>query len=100
MKGARFCFWHDPENRNRMLAASSKGGSRKCIELPSSEALSASRAREVIAGLLAELLSGNVEVGTGRAVGYLLQVDTRIRETCELERRVTALEASSGLDGR
>ena len=86
------CFWHDPEQRSARLEASKKGGSRKALPLPEGRPLEAEEARGLLASVLIALLEGSVDPTTARAAGYLLQVERKIAEGEEMEKRVAALE--------
>ena len=86
------CFWHDPQSRAARRSASSRGGSRKTVELPSREALTPERCRELLAGVVEAVLSGAVDATTARTVAYILQVEARLREGGELEARLAVLE--------
>jgi hypothetical protein len=44
------CFWHDPEQREEMLAAARNGGSRKALSLPIGRPLDTVEARGLLAG--------------------------------------------------
>ena len=89
-----FCFWHDPERRGDLLEATRRGGRnrRRKAELPSAEPLTPEQARAFLAGVVEAVTSGALDAGTARAVGYLLQVEARIREGHDLEKRIEALE--------
>ncbi len=87
-----FCFWHDPQSRAARRSASSRGGSRKTVELPSREPLTADRCRELLAGVVEAVLHGSLDQATARTVGYLLQVEARLREGGEIEARLAVLE--------
>ena len=94
MAGNDLCFWHDPERRKDLLDATRRGGQnrRRRVQLPVAEPLSAEDARAILAGLVEAVVSGAVDAATARTVGYLLQVEHRIREGHDLERRIAALE--------
>ena len=89
-----FCFWHDPECRRELLDARRRGGQnrRRKVELPSAEPLAPEDARSILAGVVEAVVAGALDAGTARAVGYLLQIEARIREGYDLEKRVEALE--------
>jgi hypothetical protein len=87
------CFWHDPEQREEMLAAARNGGSRKGLPLPIGRPVDALEARGLLASVLAALLDGALDPNTARAAAYILQVERKIAEGAELERRIAALEA-------
>ena len=90
--GAEHCFWHEPSRRKDMLAAARKGGARRTVELPEVEELTASQARRILAGMIEATLTGELDAKTAKAVGYLLQIETRIRESDEMERRLQEVE--------
>ena len=75
-----------------MLDASRKGGSRKAVILPECDPLDAQQARGIIAGVITALLEGAIDPTTARSVGYLIQVERKVAESEELERRVGVLE--------
>jgi hypothetical protein len=92
-----FCFFHDPDKRSAMVEASRRGGARRTVELPEAAPLTPERARAILAGVIEAVASGALDAPTARTVGYLLQVEARIREGHDLEKRVEALErVSSG----
>jgi len=90
---AGFCFWHDPKRRDEMLEASRKGGSRKAVPLPVGRPIEAEEARGLLAATLAGLLQGALDPTTARAAAYILQVERKIAEGEEMERRLSAIEA-------
>lgn len=87
-----FCYWHDPKRREQMLEASKKGGSRKSLTLPEAAPLVGNEARAILAAVLIGLLDGAIDPTTARAVAYIMQVERKILETDELERKLEALE--------
>lgn len=87
-----FCYWHDPERRQEMIEAARRGGERRTIELPEGKPLTPERARAILAGVIEAAASGALDNATARTVGYLLQIEARIREGHDLERRLEALE--------
>ncbi len=90
--GGKLCFWHNPDSRGKMVEAARRGGARRAVELPEADSLTPERARAILAGVIEAAASGAMDSGTARTVGYLLQVEARIREGTELEQRVKALE--------
>ncbi|HZA23902.1 MAG TPA: hypothetical protein VFA32_15090 [Dehalococcoidia bacterium] len=76
-----------------MLAASRNGGSRKALPLPIGRPLDTVEARGLLASVLAALLDGALDPNTARAAAYILQVERKIAEGAELERRIAGLEA-------
>src|SRR5919106_1362209 len=87
------CFWHDPERREEMLAASRNGGGRKALPLAVGRPLKGEEAQGLLASVLAVLLDGALDPNTARAAAYILQVERKIAEGAELERRIAGLEA-------
>jgi len=92
-----YCFWHDPELRDERLAASSRGGKRRPAVLPEGEVLSVERARAILAGLVEAVATGALDPTTARSVGYLLQIEGKLREDQELGRRLEGLEEAHRL---
>ena len=92
MKGGQFCFWHDPERTQERLEASARGGARRTVELPEADLLTPERARAILAGVIEAVGTGTLASATARTVGYLIQIESRIREGYDLERRVAAIE--------
>ena len=76
-----------------MLAACSKGGSRRTVPLPVDRPLDAGEARGIMASVLGALLEGALDPSTARAAAYIIQVERKVAEGEELERRIAALEA-------
>jgi len=87
------CFWHDPQRRDDMLEAARKGGSRRAVPLPVGRPIEAEEARGLLASTLAGLLQGALDPTTARAAAYILQVERKIAEGEETERRLAAVEA-------
>jgi len=92
LPGSEFCFFHDPARRGEVVEAARRGGSRRSIEIPEGELLTPEKARRLLAGVIFGTLVGEIPEGVARTVGYLLQVDARVREGDELEKRIAALE--------
>jgi len=88
-----FCYWHDPGRRDEMLAACRRGGSRRSLLLPMEQPLSAEEARGILASVLAALLQGSIDPTSAKSAGYLVQIDRKIVEGQELERRIEILES-------
>lgn len=87
-----YCFWHDPQRREEMIEASRKGGSRKALPLPEVLPLGPEMARGLLASVIAAVLEGALDPTTARTVAYILQVERRIAEGSELERKLAVLE--------
>ena len=63
------------------------------LPLPVGRPLETEEARGLLASVLAALLEGALDPNTARAAAYILQVERKIAEGAELERRIAALEA-------
>ena len=97
--GGELCFWHDPDSREKLMEAARRGGARRAVELPEGEALTPERARAILTGMIEAAASGAIDSSTARTVGYLLQIEARIREGSDLEQRIKALERTRDLIG-
>ena len=87
-----YCFWHDPQRHKEMIEASRKGGSRKALPLPEGLPPGSEMARGLLASVIAAVLEGALDHTTARTVAYILQVERRIAEGSELERKLATLE--------
>ena len=94
-----YCFWHNPARRQDLLEATRRGGQnrRRKVELPEAEPLSAEGARAILAGVVEAVIVGALDGGTARAVGYLIQIEARLREGHEMEKRIAVLEEAEQL---
>ena len=93
LPGSEFCFFHDPKRRSEVVEAGRRGGSRKAVELPEGDLLTPEKARRILSGVISGTLSGEVPESVARTVGYLLQIEARVREGHDLEKRIEVLEA-------
>lgn len=75
-----------------MIEAARRGGARRSVELPEGAPLTPERSRAILAGVIEAVASGAVDSATARTVGYLLQIEARIREAHDLEKRIESLE--------
>lgn len=91
--GEQLCLWHSERLRDARLAASRKGGLRRTVELPSAEALTPAKTRELIASLSSAVVDGSLDANTSRSVAYLLWVDRLLRDSEGLDSRMAQLEA-------
>lgn len=100
LAGEDYCYHHLPGNREAIKAAGSKGGSmpRKPV-LPTAEALSHKEARRILAGVLVAMLNSKMPESTAKAAAYILQIDSKLRETSEFEARIEALEQARETKG-
>jgi hypothetical protein len=90
--GEGLCIWHSERLRDARLAASRKGGLRRTVELPSAEALTPAKTRELIASLSSAVVDGSLDPNTSRSVAYLLWVDRLLRDSEGLDARMAHLE--------
>ena len=99
MDGTDLCFWHNPATRAARQEASRRGGGRRAVELLEAESVTPERARAILAGVIEAVASGAMDSATARTIGYLIQIEMRIREGHDLERRIAALERARDLVG-
>lgn len=90
--GEDLCVWHSERWRDMRLANSGKGGSKRTVELPSAEALTPARTRELLAAASAGLLNGSIDGNTVRSLAYALMVDRQVRSTEQADLRLAELE--------
>jgi hypothetical protein len=90
--GEGFCLWHSDRLRDQRLDRAREFGLRRTIQLPSAEALTPARTRELIASMLAALLEGSIDANTVRSTAYALMVDRQVRSTEEMDSRMAELE--------
>ena len=87
-----WCWWHDPENRDRRRAAASKGGRGNRSKL-------AKDLHGLLESLTDQVVSGELEPYpasvAGQLVGVrlrLLEFERKVKETDEHEERLASLE--------
>jgi len=93
------CWAHDPKNAERRRRGQSRGGKSK----PSKELVSV---KQRLSDLASDVLDGSVERGVAAVASQVLNVylraielERKIKETDELEERLTALEKSAEATG-
>lgn len=94
-EGREYCFFHDPDREEDRITASRTGGlrrRRRPAKIPTAAELDPEEARAILAGAIEATVNGALDPGTARTVGYLLQVEAKIRESGELEKRIKLLE--------
>ncbi len=102
---AGFCPWHDPERQEEMAEARRKGGKAKSNRARArkqltSTAMTPAELEGVIGLTITQVLAGAKAPGIGNAVAALARASIAIREATELEERLAALEAASGMNNR
>jgi hypothetical protein len=90
-----FCWAHDPKNaaaRSRLAAHAGRGGTRETAEI-----------KHRLRQLVDDVLAGKAETGPAAVANQCLntvlraiELERRMKETEELERRLEALEAAEG----
>jgi hypothetical protein len=95
----RYCWWHDPANADERRRAASKGGRSK----PSREIRDLKKQLEDLA---ADVLAGRVNRGNAVVVNQILntrarliELERKVRETEELETRISMLEQTQEQKG-
>lgn len=99
--GSGFCWFHDPETRDDVLAAARKGGDatrqrRAPVVLPKAGTVtleSADEVRVLLADTITRVRRGQLEVSVANSIGYLVQGGLKVIEATELERRLASVEA-------
>jgi hypothetical protein len=90
--GEGMCLWHSERWHDMRIANSRKGGLRRTVELPSAEALTPAKTRELLAAASSALLNGSLDANTVRSLAYALMVDRQVRSTEEMDARMAQLE--------
>ena len=94
--GASLCLWHDPDRAEAAREARSRGA----VAAGKVRALQARRAKldtpralvRFVAGVVQDVLDGQVEVDAARAALYGVNVQRLLLEQSDIEARLTALE--------
>lgn len=95
--GSRFCFFHDPESRERRQEAQRKGGSRKALipaALPAFD-LDYSKLENIppmIALVNNMMLSRQLDAKTGHAVFHGIDTALRVHSLSALKRQMDKVE--------
>ena len=105
LRDGRFCFWHDPESEEEAAEARRLGGLRRRREKALSGAFdfaglgSIETIRRVLEVATIDALGLDNGIARSRVLISAAVAATRLLETGELEARIAALEAASGLAG-
>ena len=98
MRGARFCFSHNPAAAKRKRAAVKKGGQNRrvpkratCPRQPA-KVSTIDDVGQLLFRTLEELRNGVLDADLARSIGYIAGVAAKVYETVELDRRVGRLE--------
>ena len=105
LRDGPFCFWHDPESEEEAAEARRLGGLRRRREKALSGAFdfaglgSIETIRRVLEVATIDALGLDNGIARSRVLISAAVAATRLLETGELEARIAALEAASGLAG-
>ena len=98
--GATYCYAHDPERLEERRRNAAKGGAKAGRGRPASTGGEIPAVKKAVLELVEGVLSGAVDRGAAAVAGNLYNtvlratdLERRVRETEELERRLEALEA-------
>jgi len=100
--GRKWCRWHDPELEAERAEWRRKGGearsnrNRARKQLPDA-VLTPVELQGLLSKALRDVLMGQLEPGIANAAAGLSRALVTIRESAELEERLSALEAAAGL---
>lgn len=86
------CLWHSERLRDMRLSNARKSRPKRTIELPSANALTPTKTRELLAAASAALLNGSIDPYTYRSLAYGLMVDRHIRSSEQVDSRLAELE--------
>jgi hypothetical protein len=94
-----WCWWHDPQNRDRRRQAAAKGGRGNRSKLSRD-------LHQLLEDLTDRVVGGELEPYpasvAGQLVGVrlrLLEYERKVKETDELESRLSALESQTPISG-
>lgn len=97
MKGARFCFSHNPEAAARKRAAVAKGGrNRRVPELAPAgrepvKIESVNDLQRVLFTTMAAVCNGRLDANVARTIGYLAGMAAKVTEVVDLAAEVDEL---------
>ena len=105
LAGKQHCLMHDPESAELRLEASRKGGHARSNAARAAKAMPAALTSDELLVTLSRVLgkveSGELEPGPANAISSLARAMNSIRETTEIERRLSELEQRAGvMNGR
>lgn len=95
--GSAFCFFHDPDSRERRLAAQSQGGSKPApfqvtSNPPDFDLEDPSDIAKLVSYAVNRLLRGELDAKAAHTVGYLADCALRVHSAGALSNRVERLE--------
>lgn len=98
MRGAKFCFSHNPAAKKNKREASQRGGRNRRIPKRATRPKkivrveSISDVQQLLFRTLAELRNGDLDAELARTVGYVSGIATKVAEAVELEQRMREIE--------
>ena len=96
INGSTYCFRHDPENKEKGLMASKKGGENRRLQEVFGEPVTLQSAEDVTAfiGLVINSVwTGQTPVQVGTAMGFLTRCWLDAYDKSEIEKKLTDLES-------
>jgi hypothetical protein len=101
LAGKQHCLMHDPESAELRLEASRKGGRARSNAARAAKALPPAMTSDDLLVTLSEAIRkvdrGELEPGPANAISSLARAMNSIRETTEIERRLSELEQRAGV---
>jgi hypothetical protein len=100
LAGKQHCLMHDPESAELRLEASRKGGHARSNAARAAKVMPAALTSEELLVTLSRAMDkvekGELEPGPANAISSLARAMNSIRETTEIERRLSELEQRAG----
>jgi hypothetical protein len=101
LAGKQHCLMHDPESAELRLEASRKGGHARSNAARAAKAMPAALTSDELLVTLSRAIhkveKGELEPGPANAISSLARAMNSIRETTEIERRLSELEQRAGV---
>jgi hypothetical protein len=100
LSGKPHCFFHDPASAEERTAASSRGGAKKNLPMPSQDAIdialnSRSDAAALLARIINQLVRGAIDPKIANGAGFLIGIWLRATETiggdCRIEHSASSV---------
>ena len=101
LAGKSHCLFHDPESAELRRAGSRKGGHSRSNAARAAKARPAALTSDdllvTLSRVIAKAENGEIEPGPANAISSLARAMNAIRETTEIERRLSDLEARAAI---
>lgn len=102
ISSSSYCFFHDPESKDKRMAAQRAGGMKNRMatlpELtPDAPLAGANDVCRLLAQTINQVRRGELDPKVANAVGYLASILLKTIQELEIETRVAALEAATRL---